>query len=145
MLGDAVLTELFDQIIDGWDIPKPTSLNQLKAADASVKRDGVPYSALTNLAHAVLWQEAWLSALRGDPVRQQTLWENDFRIPEEHEYRRLRKRFAEGLHEARKYASGELVHQRESEEKARTTLLRIAIHASYHLGQCSLLRRMAKG
>ena len=141
---DDTLTNIFDQVIEGWDIPKPTSLNLLKASNAATKLDGAPYSALTNLAHAVLWQDAWLARLRGEQVKQQELWENDFRVPDVEEYPTLRRRFVEGLSEARRYAKGELKHGRESDAKARDILVGIAVHASYHMGQVSLLSRMAK-
>ena len=41
----------------------------------------------------------------------------------------------------RAYAAGEAAHKL-TEPKAQTTLLKIAVHASYHMGQLNLLRRL---
>lgn len=140
-LPDPTLVELFDHIIGGYDIPKPSGLSRLKREVAIVKPDGAPYSPLTNLAHTVLWQEAWLKSLNGIKTPGPELWNNDFRIPDPEEYEALRNRFVDGLHEAHKYAKGETQHKL-TEEKAKTTLLKIAVHASYHMGQLNLLRRL---
>jgi len=143
-LPDTTLVELFDHIIGGYDIPKPSGLSRLKREVATVKPDGAPYSPLTNLAHTVLWQEAWLKSLNGIKTPGPELWNNDFRVPDPEEYEALRKRFIDGLHEARAYAAGETQHKAQSDDKAVTTLLKIAVHASYHMGQLNLLRRTAK-
>ena len=108
-----------------------------------VQLDGAPYSAVTNLAHAVMWQEAWLSALDGVTVSGPTLWENDFRVPDPSEWPDLRTRFVNGLVTARSIAAGS-GHKMKSDEKARTALLKIAVHGSYHMGQLHLMRRMTK-
>ena len=138
------LVELFDHIIDGYDIPKPSGLSRMRREVAVAKPEGAPYSPLTNLAHTVLWQEAWLKALIGVKTPGPELWNNDFRVPDSEEYEALRKRFIDGLREARAYAAGETAHKCASDEKAVTTLLKIAVHASYHMGQLNLLRRVAK-
>ncbi|MBX3112878.1 MAG: hypothetical protein KF857_12840 [Fimbriimonadaceae bacterium] len=108
---------------------------------AAERHPASPYSPLTNLAHAVLWQDAWLKSLVGVKTAGPDLWNNDFRIPEPEEYEGLRKRFVEGLRVARAFAAGEK-HVEVTEEKATTTLLKIAVHASYHMGQINLLRRL---
>ena len=140
---DQSLVELFDHIVEGYDIPKPSGLKGVKKADAPVLLDGSPYSILTNLAHAVLWQEAWLSALHGEKVASMTLWNDDFRVPDPAEYEDLRTRFVAGLADARAIAAGS-PHKAASDDKARTLLLKIAVHGSYHMGQLNLLRRMLK-
>ncbi len=54
----------------------------------------------------------------------------------------MRRRFVEGLQEARRYCQTDPPALRcDSEEKAVDLLLRIAIHASYHMGQLNLLKR----
>lgn len=144
MALDAGLAEALAQMLAGADIPKPTSLNALKAEDAATRLTGTPYSVLTNLAHAVLWQDTWLARLAGKPVDTRQVWADDFRVPDASEYPALRKRFAEGLAEAHRFATGETPHQVMDDAKAVAYLARIVIHASYHLGQMSTLRRMSK-
>ncbi len=135
------IVELFDHILGGRDIPKPSGLSRMKREVAVSRHPGAPYSPLTNLAHAVLWQEAWLRSLSGIKTSGPELWNNDFRVPEPGEYEALRARFVDGLKEARAFATGETPHRCPSDDKAVTTLIKIAVHASYHMGQINLLRR----
>lgn len=137
---------LFQQILEGWDIPTPQGLLRIKQEDASRQLPGLPYSALKNLAHAVFWQDLWLGQLAGQPrPPSQFIWENDFRDPDASEWPTLRRRFVEGLEEARSHCQADAPPPGcGSEERAVDLLLRIAIHASYHMGQLNLLKRALK-
>jgi hypothetical protein len=142
-----VLDRLYLQIQEGWDIPTPKGLLRVKRDDAAVTLPGMPYSMVKNLAHAVYWQELWLGALEGAsrPANME-VWRNDFRDPDPSEWEDLRKRFVEGLAKAREYCGERFKeHRRKSDEDAVNTLLAIAVHASYHMGQINVLKRALKG
>ena len=134
---------LFQQILEGWDIPTPVGQLRLKQADAEVTLDNLPYSILKNLAHTVLWQELWLGKLAGkkSPPSME-VWRNDWRDPDPKEWADLRKRFIEGLQQAHEIASASpMPHHCKSDEEAVNTLLAIAIHAAYHMGQMNTIKR----
>lgn len=128
---------LFDQILNGADIPTPQRLLRVRGTTAAVKQRNLPYSLLTNLAHTVVWQNIWLNKLSGGPTPPtMEVWKNDWRVPDPTAWEDLRKDFLDGLHRARAIAAeGEL------NAKSLDVLLRIAIHASYHMGQMNLLKR----
>ena len=133
-----------DQILEGWDIPTPATATKVSKVRASAKGEAWPYSMATNLEHTVYWQDIWIRALQGGraTIGMQE-WKNDWRVPEAGEWAGLRDRFLSGLLEARAVAqSGQ--HRMKSEEDARKTLMRIVIHASYHLGQIYLLKRATR-
>ncbi|MBV6491291.1 MAG: hypothetical protein KJZ62_01085 [Fimbriimonadaceae bacterium] len=142
-MSSSHLDLLFQQILEGWDIPTPQGLLRIKQEDAAKQLPAHPYSALKNLAHAVFWQDLWLGQLAGQPrPPSEFVWQNDFRDPDPSEWPTLRRRFVEGLQEARRYCQADPPALGcDSEEKAVDLLLRIAIHASYHMGQLNLLKR----
>lgn len=140
-MPNMAIENLFDQILQGWDIPAPASLLRISAATANTQLEGHPYSIAINLAHAVFWQEFWLDKLRGLPSPSlMAMWKSDFRVPGPKEFPALRKQFLDGLEEARAYASVPDITP-----EAGKLLFQIAIHASYHLGQINLLKRAMKG
>jgi uncharacterized damage-inducible protein DinB len=142
----SAVAELFRQIIEGDDIPTPLAVMKIKAADAVREFDSLPYSLATNLAHAVLWQRLWLSALKGGKAKSgMAEWKDNFRVPEPSEWDALRKEFLQGLGEADRIAKSEpFDHHMATDELAVEYLLKIAIHASYHLGQMNLIKRAAR-
>lgn len=139
----STLVNLFAQIIDGWDIPTPGAIVKVKQSDAEFKHPDMPYSILTNLAHTVTWQRIWLGELTGQPRENLVeIWKNDWSVPDAKDWDNLRKEFLEGLTEAKQIAeSNPFNHKSKSHEKACETLLKIAIHASYHMGQMNLMKR----
>lgn len=139
----SVLAEAFKHLIEGYDIPTPAGMLKVKAADAAKELESLPYSVLTNLAHAVLWQDLWLARIHGGK-KNSTMeeWRNDWRRPDPSEWESLRRRFIEGLHEAAAIAGAEpFVHKCDSDEEAIDRLLRILVHGAYHCGQMNLLKR----
>lgn len=139
-----LLGELFTHIIEGYDIPTPAGLLKVSVERASAVREAAPYSLLTNLAHAVYWQNLWLDRLHGRPVPPTIeIWKNDWKEPNPREFKRLRQEFLEGLETARKIAAAEpFEHSMETDSKALYRLLQIAVHGAYHMGQMNLLKRL---
>lgn len=134
-------------ILEGFDIPAPPSLLKVSAKSASEHLESLPYSLATNLAHAVLWQNFWLQKLGGGrQASGMTEWRKDFRVPEPGEFETLRKEFVSGLEQARAIAEAEpFQHGCADDAQALDTLARIVVHASYHMGQMMLLKRVLKG
>jgi hypothetical protein len=138
--GRAVVRELFRQIIDGTDIPAAESLlRNVTPEKAAIKLDNMPYSILTNLAHADFWQQIWLDRLHGKRARRIT---EDWKAPAAGEWPQVRASFLANLGRASEIAAAEgFDHRMKSDEIAIKTLLQIAIHDAYHLGQVNLLKR----
>lgn len=150
ILGDMdrkALVQVFDQIIEGYDIPTPEAALKIKQESAQRQAEGLPYSVLKNLAHAVTWQAFWLRKLGGGRKKSgMPEWKANWRDPGPEEWEPLRLEFISGLKEARRIASSEpFDHKCESDEEAVDTLIRIAVHGTYHIGQIYLLRRSVSG
>jgi len=136
------IVELFDQILNGWDIPKPEGMLKINEHNANVQLDNLPYSIATNLKHLVFWQDFWLKKLAGGKKKTgMSDWAGDWKVPEPHEWKEYRSRALEGMQIARAIAAGEVPHELESESEAVSVLLQIAIHAAYHFGQINLMKR----
>ncbi|OGF55133.1 MAG: hypothetical protein A2Z21_10015 [Candidatus Fraserbacteria bacterium RBG_16_55_9] len=142
----STLDRLFQQIQEGWDIPTPQGLLRVKQEDAAVTLPNLPYSMVKNLAHVVYWQELMLKALAGEHrPPQMEVWKNDYRDPDPSEWPDLRRRFVAGFERARAYCGpGFSAHKLKSDQEAVDTLLTIAIHASYHMGQLNILKRAGR-
>lgn len=140
------LVHVFDQILEGYDIPTPAGMLRVRGDAAAAKVDPAPYSLLVNVAHAAMWQDFWLRKLAGGR-RKSTMeeWSKDWRVPDPDEWPEVRKRFVDGLTEARRIAAAEpFEHRLPTDQEAIETLVRIAVHGAYHLGQMNLLKRMSK-
>jgi uncharacterized damage-inducible protein DinB len=140
------LAAVFDQILDGWDIPKPEATLKVSEDDAYTDFEPIPYTLATNLHHAVLWQRFWLNKLAGGRRKSgMQEWKNDWRVPDRTEFRALRAEFLEGLAQARQIAASDpLEHSLPTDDEAIETLIQIAVHGAYHLGQINLIKRSAK-
>ena len=126
--------------MEGWDIPAPGGMLKITEADAFVEVVPIPYAFATNLQHAVLWQRFWLRKIAGGRKKSgMQEWKNDFRVPEPREFKDLRREFLEGLAEARGIAASE-----PSDPEVVESLVRIAVHAAYHLGQMNLIKRSVR-
>jgi uncharacterized damage-inducible protein DinB len=141
------LVEVFKQILEGYDIHKPETILKVSQKSAAHHDGTHPYSLLTNLAHANLWQGFWLQKLAGGRKKSSMIeWRDDFRVPEPSELEALRFEFISGLREAARIAGSDpFEHKCTNDEEAVETLVRIAVHGSYHLGQMVLLKRSLKG
>jgi uncharacterized damage-inducible protein DinB len=134
--------ELLRQIKTGKDIPPAGPLLKITSAQAAIQMDNSPYSIATNLAHTVFWQQLWLDRLAGRPTKS---FLEDWKVPAETEWTAIRSRFLEGLDEAIYIAESEpFSHKMKSDADAVSTLIQIAIHDSYHLGQINLLKRQLR-
>lgn len=140
------LATVFDHILQGYDIPKPDGMLKVSEDDAFADLEPIPYSLATNLQHAVVWQRFWLEKLAGGRRKSgMEEWRNDFRVPDRSEFRALRTEFLEGLTRARTIAdSSPFEHSLPTDDEAIDTLVRIAVHGAYHLGQMNLIKRAAR-
>lgn len=126
--------DLFRQLASGVDIPAPGKLlSRIRPEDAARVLPGMPYSLLTNLAHMHFWQDLWLKKIRREKLPR--FLEGDWRIPEALEFHDLRAAFLSGFDEACGLAESG------PEPEIAKTLVAIAIHDAYHLGQINLIKR----
>lgn len=139
----ASLAELFRQVWKGGDIPAPDSLlRNITPEAAAIRLTSMPYSILTNLEHADFWQRIWLNRLQG---RRAESFVKDWRVPETAEWPAIRASFLANLQAATDLASAEpFEHRMKSDEAAVRTLVSLAMHTIYHLGQVKLLKRQVR-
>ncbi|MGI8923246.1 MAG: hypothetical protein ACR2HJ_04260 [Fimbriimonadales bacterium] len=138
----SIVAEVLKQVWEGDDIPAPAPLLRMAAAQAAEKLPGTPYSILTNLAHAEFWQRIWLNRLQG--IKASSFME-DWRVPHLEEWPVIRRAFLTGMEQAMAMASAkQLNHKMKSDPAAVATLLNIAVHNAYHLGQINVLKRMQR-
>ncbi|HEY0866467.1 MAG TPA: DinB family protein [Fimbriimonas sp.] len=143
MATAATASEALRQVRDGMDFSAPKSVLKIRAERAVVRARGWPYSSAENVAHCDLWQQIWLAKLRGEtrPRLDPKIWD----WPKVHtsEWGKVREDFLRNLGDALAIASAEpFVHRMKSDEDAVKTLLEIAVHDAYHIGQCVLLKRL---
>jgi uncharacterized damage-inducible protein DinB len=136
------LAELFRQTLSGADIADPRKLLNMPAAKAAQRLPGFPYSILENLWHAVFWQAIWLDRLEGKATMRFT---EDWQSPPASEFPALRQKFVANIERARKLTKAKtLKHKMKSDEAAVKTLVAMAIHDTYHLGQMNLIKRVMR-
>jgi hypothetical protein len=140
--GREAVVEALRQIIEGADIPPPRSLLSMTAKRAATKLPEMPYSILTNLAHANFWQQLWLDRLAGKRARS---FLEDWKTPPLEEWPVIREQFLTGLERAIEIArSDPFDHKMKSDAVAIKTLLQIVVHDAYHIGQINLLKRQLR-
>lgn len=134
------VAEALRQAWEGDDfMPAGKLLSRITPVQAARRLDGAPYSLLTNVAHAEFWQRLWLARLKN--LRRPKITD-DWRVPQPEEWPQVRSDFLSGFAEALEIArSKPFRHEMKSDVAARKTLLKIALHNSYHLGQMRLLKR----
>lgn len=136
--------EALRQVVEGDDFEPASKLLKNVKADAAVKVvPGLPYSLATNVAHADIWNRLWLTRLEGK-LRFNPF--PDFPSVSEMEWPRVRDDFIKNLDKALSIASKQpFKHKCKSDEIAMKTLLKIAVHSAYHIGQIKLLKRALRG
>jgi uncharacterized damage-inducible protein DinB len=142
-MDPATVAEALRQVLEGEDFygPRPAT-SRVKQETANLDLPLSPYSIATNAEHTVFWNKIWLARLN-DTKRPDM--KKDWRVPEPEEWDRIRKELATTVEEAHKIASSRpFKHKMKSDEAACKTLLAIAVHTAYHLGQISILKRMAR-
>lgn len=143
MTTSDALVKLFDELLQGHDIPSASEVCRISKPRAFESIDPLPYTFATNLRHAVLWQNFWLQRMRaGRNSPGMTEWNNDFREPDPREFESLRSEFIAGLEECRSIAAGKIdLPESVSQEALVRDLILIAVHGAYHLGQMNLIKR----
>lgn len=132
--------EALRQIVEGEDFSTPSGLlRSIRAELAVAIPAGCPYSIATNVKHAVIWQDYWLSRLR-EEMGIKVVMGQDFPVVSEAEWPEVRRSFVAGLEAAYEIAQGEV-----EDEATLKTLYKIVNHGAYHLGQVQLLKRILTG
>ena len=138
--------EALRQIIEGDDFATPAGLLKSINSELAVRMPvGFAYSIATYVEHARIWQDLWLSQLRGEnPARVD--YGKDFPCVSAEDWPKVRKDFIKGLLDAHAIAlRNPFLHGAADDAKAVRTLLKIANHGAYHLGQIALLKRLLRG
>jgi hypothetical protein len=132
--------EALRQVVEGDDFEPPSKLLKTVKADAAVRVvAGLPYSLATNVAHADIWTRLWLARVEGKPKLNPF---PDFPVVKEKDWPNVRDQFVGNLQRAYDIACAEpFEHHCKNDESAVKTLLKIAVHSAYHLGQIKLLKR----
>lgn len=136
--------EALRQVIEGDDFESATSLLKNVKPDQAVRVvEGLPYSLATNVAHADIWNRLWLARLEGKKKFNPF---PDFPVVTEKNWPKVKDQFIENLERAYEIACAEpFEHHCKTDDSAAKTLLKIAVHTSYHLGQIKLLKRALRG
>jgi hypothetical protein len=114
-------------------------LKSVKAEAAVRVLPLMPYSLATNVAHADIWNRLWLAKLEGKPKFNP--WPDFPKVAEE-EWPGVRDGFLENLNRAYEIACSEpFTHNCRTDKTASKTLLKIAVHSAYHVGQMRLIKR----
>lgn len=142
-MDSVTISDTFDQVISGEDIPQiGRLLKSLSPEAAATVPEGSPYSILTNLEHTDFWQRVWLARLDGT---RRPNFRDDWRVPDASEYEAIRASFLANLARAKAIAdSWPVDHHMKSDAVALRTLVSLAIHTTYHIGQIKLMARMIK-
>ena len=137
------LAEAYRQILSGSDIPAPARLlNGIRPDKAAQRLPGFPYSLLENLWHAVFWQTIWLDRLDGKATMKFT---EDWQSPPASDFSKLKAQFLTNVEKAHKLAAAKsFKHKMKSDEAAIKTLIALAIHDSYHIGQINVMKRVLR-
>lgn len=142
-MDSATVAEALRQVMEGDDFygPKPT-VSRVTADNAVKTPATFPYSIATNALHTVFWNRIWLARLQGK--KRPNILE-DWRVPDAEEWSLIRQDLVKTVEDAHKIASSKpFVHAMKSDEAACKTLLAIAVHTAYHLGQINLIKRVAR-
>ncbi|MCH7903057.1 MAG: DinB family protein [Armatimonadetes bacterium] len=143
-MDQSTASEMLRQIIEGVDITAPKSLlRNITKEKAALRMPAFPYSILENLWHADVWQIIWVDKLEGR--RQEGIWEKNWRTPHPDEWPDVRASFLANIEKAHAIASAKpFRHKMKSKDAAVKTLVQLAIHDSYHIGQITLIKRVLR-
>lgn len=137
------VAEALRQVLEGEDFRGPASAtSSVTDAVANQSLPISPYSIATNAEHALFWNKIWLARLN-DTKRPDM--KKDWRVPSPDEWKRIRQELVDSVEAAHRIASAmPFKHHMKSDDAACETLIAIAVHTAYHLGQIALLKRMAR-
>src|SRR2546430_245285 len=97
--------ETIKQLVEGYDFEPPgRMIADLTAEQATVRREGWPYSIAGLVAHALYWQDIWLDGIAGRPNKHKRGSKADWPHVAEEEWESVRDRFLAGMEVARQKA-----------------------------------------
>lgn len=141
-MDPTTVADLLEQIVTGEDIPQIESLlKRMNPETAVMKLENWPYSILTNLEHADYWQRIWLARIEETPKPKLT---EDWRVPSADEFPSIREGFLTNLDRARRLAKSWPYGDDPQSDKKLHTLVSLAVHDAYHIGQIKLMARIAQ-
>jgi hypothetical protein len=142
-MDPGTVAEALRQVLEGDDFAGPRAMTRgVSETTAARQNEDAPYSILINAEHALFWNRIWLARLEGS--KRPNMLE-DWRTPAPQEWKRIRTELTESVERAFRIASAKpFMHGMKSEDAACRTLLAIAVHTAYHLGQINLLKRIAR-
>lgn len=142
MTASKVAAEALRQVWEGDDFtPASKVLSRVKPDLACLLPPGFAYSLATLVLHTDFWQRIWLARLMDTPRPDMT---KDWRVVEPGEWDSVRRSFLEGFEKALQIAAAvPFAHKMKSDEAAIKTLLNIAVHNAYHIGQFRIVKRAA--
>jgi uncharacterized damage-inducible protein DinB len=137
--------ELLRQLIEGHDFePVARMIGDLTPEQALVKREGWPYSIAENAGHTLYWQKLWLDGINERATKRARGKNVDWPAVSATEWPAVQAELLAGLQaaHAKSQGAGDLLRKLAHGETVEQVLLRIALHASYHIGQIALLRQV---
>lgn len=142
-LDPSTVAEALRQVLQGDDFFGPKEATaKVRLHAATAQHAEAPYSIATNAMHTLYWNRIWLAKLRG--IKNPAMAE-DWRVPSAAEWPEIRLGLTETVEEAHKIASAHpFEHSMKNDTEACRTLLAIAVHTAYHLGQIELLKSFSK-
>jgi uncharacterized damage-inducible protein DinB len=126
---------------DFW--PADDLTRDLSPEQATKIPEGCPYSIATQVGHMLCWQDRWIDQIQGQPVKDSVSDEEDFPVVKPEEWMDLRARLVTGIEMASGLATGLETDRTVGTRSVSETLLKVAIHNAYHIGQIALLRQIA--
>lgn len=131
------MSRIFEMILDGSEFDPPFRLlSDLSPEQALAVPPGAPYSIAQQVAHAVFWQDTFLSRLgHGEAPPRGSGANGDWPSVTPEGWPDLVRRFLGGL------AAAEGVTNYDS--ISGDVLVGLALHDMYYLGQIALLRQLA--
>jgi uncharacterized damage-inducible protein DinB len=140
-----VISEAIEQMQQASDFESPSLLlNDLSEEDALRVPEGAPYSIARVVKHASVWQNLFLSGVLGwEGYNRPSSAAEDWPLVEEGSWEQTRKDFLEKFDQIAQAASGEDPSRMLSHgQNVQTTLTRLMLHNTYHLGEIALLRQL---
>lgn len=132
--------EALRQLRDGMDFQVPAKvLSRIPASQACLTLPEFGYSLATYVLHTDFWQVVWLNRLTGKRAPSLT---KDWQVAREEDWPTIRTDFLAHMDEAIALAEAHpFKHAMKTDDRAVITLLQIAMHNTYHVGQFVLLKR----
>lgn len=144
MQDHSATQETLRQFAEGFDFEPPVRmLSDLTPEQALARPEGWPYSIAVNVAHMLYWQQLWLDGINEKPVERAKGKNADWPLITAEEWDSTRAALLDGIEQARRKSqnAADLNRTLAYGMTVGQTLLRIALHNSYHVGQIALMRQ----